>query len=344
MHTFLFFIACAAPSVEVLWSDDSTEEKPNHVRLTDASSLVFASAQQGRELLGRRDLYIQSQAALERQIRLHSETPVSAEAFVEHVQRQVLPWSDDERKQLTATAAAISEKMRGLEILMPEEVLLIRTTGKDESGAAYTRSEGVVLPLRRVPLKPAAQERLLVHELFHVISRHDPNLRQQLYAVIGFQPCDPIQLPESIAKQQITNPDAPTVDYYISIEHEGEDVDVVPILLTDRDDFDPRRNKLFDYLQFRLLVVHRVDERWQPKLDEDGVPVLIDGRANTSYREKIGRNTEYIIHPDEILADNFVHLLMQTKDLKSPEIVEKMRDILVGEKAPQRQGDTEEKT
>ena len=34
------------------------------------------------------------------------------------------------------------------------------------------------------------------------------------------------------------------------------------------------------------------------------------------------------IHPDEILADNFVHLVNQTKDLASPEIVAAMREQL----------------
>ena len=185
-------------------------------------------------------------------------------------------------------------------------------------------------------MKPAALERLLAHELFHVISRHDPELRRRLYAIIGFQPCNSIDLPEALAKQQITNPDAPTVDYYITVEHEGQTVQVVPILLADRPDYDPRRNRLFDYLQFRLLVVDREDETWQPKLDDEGEPILLEGKANASYREQIGRNTGYIIHPDEILADNFVHLLMQTKDLKSPEIVKRMGEILGGNREPRR--------
>ena len=337
MHAFLLLVAGAAPC-----ADTPVETQQETVPLTQDAALIFASEHQGQELLGRHDAYTEAQSALERQIRLQSDDPVSSEAFLKHVQRQVLPWEDDERQRHITAATTLAEKMKGLKIPLPKEVLLIRTTGKDESGAAYTRSEGIVLPRRRMALKPASLERLLAHELFHVISRNDPSLRRRLYAVIGFQPCNPIEFPESLVEQKITNPDAPTIDYFITIKHEGDEVDVVPILLTDRAEFDPRRTKLFDYLQFRLMAVERAGERWQPKLDEEGEPVLIDGRNNASYREQIGDNTQYIIHPDEILADNFVHLLMQTKDLKSPEIVKQMGEIFGETKEPRRHGDTEQ--
>ncbi len=184
-----------------------------------------------------------------------------------------------------------------------------------------------MLTEKRLAGRDAALERLLAHELFHVLSRHSPAVRKQLYALIGFQPCNPIVLPEELEAIKLTNPDAPTIDYYITIEHEGERLHVVPLLLSDRQRFEPQRAGLFDYLTFKLLAIEEHDGRWRPVL-LDGKPVLIDGRANASYRAKIGKNTNYIIHPDEILADNFAHLAMRTKDLPSPEIVERMREIL----------------
>jgi hypothetical protein len=151
-------------------------------------------------------------------------------------------------------------------------------------------------------------------------------LRQKLYAIIGFTPCDPITLPRELAAVKITNPDAPTLDYFITVEHEGAELKVVPVLLCDRDTYDPNRTSLFNYLQFRLLAVEQNDDGWTPLL-KDGEPILIDGKSCQSYRRQIGDNTNYIIHPDEILADNFAHMLMRTKDLKSPEVVERMKAI-----------------
>ena len=368
------------------------------IALSPDSALRFATVDEGRDLLSRRDDYIRSLGPLEMQIRLRSAEPVDIEAFIKHLQQQVLPWEDEELARTSAVAKSLAEKLGEYEIPLPETVYLIRTTGEDESGAAYTRGAAIVLPRRSKPLKPEVLERLLAHELFHVISRHDPELRQRLYAIIGFQPCNSIELPEAIAPRRITNPDAPTIDYYVTIERprervdapteseaveetvenretdpdksqpdetdaletqspeaqspeisseesgdselgreeneRGEMVNVVPILLCDRSEYDPKRQRLFDYLQFRLMVIHRAAGTWRPLL-ADGQPQLIDGRTSKSYRQRIGENTNYIIHPDEILADNFVHMVMRTQDLKSPEIVKQMRAILQSQTGPQ---------
>jgi len=318
MNVILMLLACTTPP------DSSAAVS---VPLTGQSTLTLASAEQGREALGRTDVYINTQGALERQIRLGSKDAVSREQFIEHVRRQVLPWDPQQQKKLAAAGSSLAEKLAGLKVPLPKQVLLIQTTGQDESGAAYTRGNAIVLSKQRAAARAAGLERLLTHELFHVVSRHDPQLRRKLYAIIGFSPCDPITLPAQIEAVKITNPDAPTIDYYITIEHEGKKVDAVPILFSDRSEVDPQRNRLFNFLQFRLLAVERQDGRWRPLL-RDGQPVLIDGRKNESYRKQIGGNTNYIIHPDEILADNFVHLVMRDKDLKSPEIIERMRQTL----------------
>ena len=315
MHLPLLLLICSAPPVS-----------PS-VRLTDDAVLSLASVEQARAAQARSDLFVNSLGDLERQIRLASSKPVSVEQFIEHAQQQMLPWEEKQQERLLTIAASLAEKLAGLELPLPREVLLMQTTGRDESGAAYTRGNAIFFPRGRLNGKDAALERLLAHELFHVMSRHDADLRRKLYAIIGFQPCSPFELPAQLDARRITNPDAPAMDYYIAVEHQEEVFNVVPILLSDRAQYDPRRKGLFDYLQFRLLAVHRQGGKWQPLLS-GGEPILLDGRANNTYREKIGENTNYIIHPDEILAVNFEHLVMKTKNLKTPEIVEKMRKIL----------------
>ncbi|MFT6562596.1 MAG: hypothetical protein ACJAX6_000981 [Limisphaerales bacterium] len=47
--------------------------------------------------------------------------------------------------------------------------------------------------------------------------------------------------------------------------------------------------------------------------------------------EQIGRNTNYIIHPEETLANNFVHLMTGKQDLKNPEILEKIEAMLMSD-------------
>ena len=55
---------------------------------------------------------------------------------------------------------------------------------------------------------------------------------------------------------------------------------------------------------------------------------MIDPHKEPAFLEKIGKNTNYIIHPDEILADNFVRLVMEDKDVPTPRIIEEMRKVL----------------
>lgn len=52
----------------------------------------------------------------------------------------------------------------------------------------------------------------------------------------------------------------------------------------------------------------------------------------TGFLEQVGENTNYLIHPDEILADNFVLLVTGKKGVPSPEVVEKLGKVLAGGK------------
>jgi hypothetical protein len=53
----------------------------------------------------------------------------------------------------------------------------------------------------------------------------------------------------------------------------------------------------------------------------------------SNFYDQIGNNTNYIIHPEEILAENFVLWMTATNDsmkLKTPAIINKMNDIISG--------------
>jgi hypothetical protein len=85
--------------------------------------------------------------------------------------------------------------------------------------------------------------------------------------------------------------------------------------------------EFFRYLVFRLMVVKKVAESWVPML-EDGKPRLLEPSEVDDFHRKIGRNTKYIIHPEEVLADNFVLLMMGREDVRTPRILEEMARLL----------------
>ena len=47
---------------------------------------------------------------------------------------------------------------------------------------------------------------------------------------------------------------------------------------------------------------------------------------------QVGKNTRYIIHPEEILADNFALLVLRKRNLPSPAIIKKLKEILKDER------------
>ena len=57
-------------------------------------------------------------------------------------------------------------------------------------------------------------------------------------------------------------------------------------------------------------------------------PVLASPEKVSGFFEQVGGNTKYLIHPEEILADNFAWLILDEHNVPSPEILQKMRPIL----------------
>jgi hypothetical protein len=61
--------------------------------------------------------------------------------------------------------------------------------------------------------------------------------------------------------------------------------------------------------------------------DPSKVTLLDVGKIQGFY-EQVGRNTDYIIHPEEILADNFEYLLIGKPNLPSPDVQRRLAAAL----------------
>jgi hypothetical protein len=51
-------------------------------------------------------------------------------------------------------------------------------------------------------------------------------------------------------------------------------------------------------------------------------------RFASGFFEQVGRNTDYLIHPEEILADNFALLVVGDKRIVSPEVINRIKKVL----------------
>jgi hypothetical protein len=54
---------------------------------------------------------------------------------------------------------------------------------------------------------------------------------------------------------------------------------------------------------------------------------MVDFDSAGGFFDQVGRNTRYLIHPEEILADNFV-LVVLGGEIRTPAVTERLRRLL----------------
>ncbi|WP_354637849.1 hypothetical protein [Kitasatospora camelliae] len=321
-----------------------------------AGSVVHAaSVPTGRRLLGSRDAFVAQQSPFDRRARLDlragtgsatEATAVTEEQYLEHAASQVLTWEDAETAALRTVVAEIDHLLAGWSFFLPETLHLVKTTGREEGRTAHTRHlHTVVLPAGELAgaLRPptggdppqarrttVALRDLLVRALFHLISKNNPNLREELYALVGYArtgravalpdvPWPEADSPATMADLRITHPDAPELDVYVTLKVTDRHGDgggpgaeqeraLLPVLLADRP-YDG--GSLVDYRAWHFLAIEQTADGWAAASDGHGRPLTYPMSRRSGlwwqYLDRIGRNaTTGLHHPEEILAENFL--------------------------------------
>jgi len=304
------------------------------IRLGPKSAVVFASPDTGKKILLARDEFIERLSPFDRAARMKTDKDVSEKEFLEFLGPNALPWPEPEKQMMIPALQDVSSRLERFSLRFPPTIHLIRTTGNEEGMAAYTRDSAVIIPTAEINSSPVMLQRLFCHELFHILTRNDPELREQLYNTIGFTRCGEIEFPQHLKSRKITNPDAPRNDHCILLGMEGKAYWAVPILFASTDKYDPGKGgQFFDYLECQFLLAEKRSENPNalPVFDPQN-PQLADLQRLSGFFEQVGRNTGYILHPEEILADNFALLVLGKDDAPSPEILRKMEAVLLKNK------------
>lgn len=307
-------------------------------------SFTFATVNQSREVLTRRDDFVLRLSPFDRAARMKTNKEISEDSYVRFVGENVRAWPDDERAAVESALSSIKAVLEVSSLPWPQTIYLIRTTGNEEGGAAYTRDNAIVLPATElIPEKRGALKKVLAHELFHILTRRNPGLKEKFYAAIGFKNCGEIKFPSKLKAIKITNPDAPKNDHCIHLQVAGKPVWAVPILFSRTSTYDMNEGgEFFNYLQFKFVLVDG-DNAAPPRnaVYDDSKVQLVDPDRVSGFFEQVGRNTDYIIHPEEILADNFALLILGDRNAPSPSVLEKMTEIIAGVRTGKVVGSTE---
>lgn len=278
-------------------------------------SFLFATQEQARAALDSRDDFVQRMSSFDRAARLKTDAEVSEREYLDFVGENVLPWEEGPNKQRVAQALIfVAARLGEMNISLPSDILVIRTTGREEGGAAYTRGHSIVLPDTVLADAGLDLVKLISHETFHILSRSSEMLRANAYKVIGFTQSPEFSFPADLADRRITNPDAPRNDHWIEVQYRGASVRAIPVLYAGTARYDPKKGgEFFDYLEFRLALIG-------PDAGPGSEARLVDIAQVQGFFEQVGRNTGYIIHPEEILADNFALLFVESSTVPTPAI------------------------
>lgn len=299
------------------------------LELKGMCSIHFASTSKAEEILQTRDAYIKALSPFDLKARMKNNGEIGERDFLDFIAAHALAWSPQEQQKLEKILLRIDKLLEPYNVYLPPKLYFIKTTGQEEGGAPYTRAgKAIILPVKIIALSQQQLFEMITHEIFHIISRNNPKLRSQLYSLIGFKKCSPISLPSSLKSLKITNPDAPNISHYIEVTINNKPRLVVPILLACEKKFkeNPGEN-LFNYISLKFLPIEKHRGKWRYSTENKEV-VTYDIEELSGYFEQVGMNTHYIIHPEEILAENFTLLLTEKKKLLSPGLLDKMERTL----------------
>jgi hypothetical protein len=267
--------------------------------------LRLASAAEAREILSAEDEFTRALGAFDRSFRLRTTEAVTDPELRRFLGEQALDFSAEEASAWEAAIDAVARGAYGLGKHLPAEVLVVKTTGREERNHAYTRANAILLPAARVErLRDERAIYLLAHELFHVASRASAALRDATYALLGFVAMSPIAPPIELDSRRMTNPDAHRLGHFLVLPSERA---VIPLLtaraaLAEIID----RPSVLEAVQVSLLAIDPANGG--VLRESDGAPVVIEA-STTEWSARMARNTRYTIHPEEVLADNLALLV-----------------------------------
>ena len=165
------------------------------------------------------------------------------EEWEELAVRQVEEFSDDEMQALDAAMAEIESLIvqRGIALPESEEIVFVKTTMEEEGGAsAYTHGTQIYLRSSVMSLLMADDEKyhkmgvgILVHELFHCLTRSNPDFRTQMYKIISFDVQEgDYAFGPNVAERIISNPDVEHHNSHATFLIDGKETECYTAFVT----------------------------------------------------------------------------------------------------------------
>lgn len=294
----------------------------------------LASADEARKLMQDNTKYYAKMNQMDIDWRMRKDGSTLAELQA-MAQQQAHDWTDAEREFMAKVVGIVTDSLNsiGCQLPVPSEIVFAKTTQTEEGGSgAYTIKNIIFLgEMSMNACMPNAERaaevnharlmwfaKLVAHELFHCVSRHSPEFRQKMYSLIGFTVMDhDITFPDAIRQRIAINPDVEHMDNYAEFTINGQKRRCELILLYDKSWKEASAEKGDDIVFFLFVKPTLV-----PLYD---MTKVYDIAEASDFWTTVGQNTDYVIAPEECMADNFSYAVIQgmnpAKPYKSPELI-----------------------
>ncbi len=340
LSVFLFLFSCKSLQKVQNNQDNSSLQIQ---QLEGGKTVEYVSKSEGKVLILKDDLepFFEELGDLELEIRLQGKLEGNSRAdhinqFKEFMAGSVLEWDSVEIAEVKVIFEEVYELCNQVSPhLFPKNLQLILTNGKEENGAYYTRDAAIIIPrpnVKRIATEMGRKHFLstMVHEVFHVYSRLHPKKQLELYQLIGYEKIDQLDIGSMLKKRKLTNPDGVNYRYKIEVtSSNGKTIPTILMIYSKHPKFEAEKGSFFQYLAFDLFEIEQVAKGWQVVNGDKPTPLPIN--KVSGFREQVGNNTDYIIHPDEILADNVAILAISKKEGELPSRVDEFGKELLEE-------------
>ncbi len=323
----LLFCLCAAAVPGAAWAGDAQTQQTQERVL----SYHLADAEEGAALmLGNAEYYAGfSQNDLDYRMQKQGASMEEYQAFA---REQVLDFTEDEAALIEEYFLDMEARLAETGCVLPplDEIVFIKTTMAEECDAGgYTHNTQIYVSEHLLAEGAAGDEGLsdylttfFWHELFHCLTRCNPDFRADMYRIIHFTVGDgDYPLPPRVFEYHISNPDVEHHNSWASFLIDGKEVKCFTDFVTTKH-FEVPGDTFFDYATTALVPI-------------DGADIYYTPEQASNFDEVFGRNTGYVVDPEECMADNFSYAMSFGMDgpegmgYPNPEIIEAILAVLI---------------
>lgn len=223
------------------------------------------------------------------------------EELKDFIKQQTLDFTEEDKKVIDNTINLIKENCKKYGYSLPpiNNIVFAKTTMHEENDSyAYTHGTQIYIGEYLLNLVHEEEDEeeffrhAISHEIFHCLTRNNPDFRKDMYKMLGFNIVDKdFDFPKKVSDRIINNPDVENYDYYSIFDINGEKKNCTVVFSYSKP-FENEGDSFFDNNVINLIPI-------------DDLNTIYTENDASNFSEIFEETGYGNIVPEEIMADNF---------------------------------------